>query len=160
MKKQLLENYLLLHIDDAFRFAYTYTKNREDAEDVVSESIIKALKSIGSLRDATRIKPWFYKIIVNTSLTFIKRKSKVNYVDYEILEETNGKEDDYSGLTFESMVKKLDDRYKSVIVLRFFENMQIKEIAEILSLNENTVKTRLYKGLKLLKMDLEAKDYE
>lgn len=160
MKKQLLENYLLENIDSAFRFAYTYTRNREEAEDVVSESVIKALKSVKSLKEEKNIKPWFYKIIVNTALTHLKRNSKVVYIDYDEMGELNGREDDYSYLSFESMIKNLDIKYKEIIVMRFFENMPIKEISQVLGINENTVKTRLYSGLKKLKIQLEGDVYE
>lgn len=160
MKKQLLENYLLENIDSAFRFAYTYTRNREEAEDVVSESVIKALKSVKSLKEEKNIKPWFYKIIVNTALTHLKRNSKVVYIDYDEMGELKGREDDYSYLSFESMIKNLDIKYKEIIVMRFFENMSIKEISQVLGINENTVKTRLYSGLKKLKIQLEGDVYE
>ena len=52
--------------------------------------------------------------------------------------------------------KRLDEKYRSVIVLRFFEDMPIKDIAYILNVNENTVKTRLYTALKILKEDLKG----
>ena len=48
-KKQLFETFITQNLDGAFRFAYTYMKNKEDAEDVVNESVIKALRSIRSL---------------------------------------------------------------------------------------------------------------
>lgn len=160
MKKQLFENYLLENIDSAFRFAYSYTKNREDAEDIVSESVIKALKAAESIKNEQSIKPWFYKIIVNTAMTHLKKQSRVMYIDYDEIEEQHGKNDDYSDLTFESMTEKLDIKYRSIIVLRFFEDMSIKEIAKVLELNENTVKTRLYRGLEILKIQLEGDIYE
>ena len=160
MKKQLFENYLLENIDSAFRFAYSYTKNREDAEDIVSESVIKALKAAESIKNEQSIKPWFYKIIVNTAMTHLKKAGRVLYINYDEIEEENGKNDDYSSITFESMTEKLDIKYRSIIVLRFFEDMSIKEIANVLDLNENTVKTRLYKGLEILKIQLGDDIYE
>ncbi|MBN7773833.1 RNA polymerase sigma factor [Clostridium aminobutyricum] len=159
-KKQLFENYLTQHIDSAYRFAYTYAKNREDAEDIVNESIIKAIKSIHHLQMPEHIKPWFYKIIVNTALTYLKRKSKISYLDYENVTDTEGIEDDYSELTINSLIEKLDLKYKSIIVLRFLEDMSLSEISQILDINENTVKTRLYNALKLLKVDMEGDEYE
>ena len=63
--------------------------------------------------------------------------------------------DDYSQLTFMDMINILDEPYRVIIVLRFFEQMPLKDIAQLLELNENTVKTRLYRGLYLLKIDLE-----
>lgn len=60
-KKQLFENYLMENIDSAYRFAYTYAKNREDAEDIVNESVVKAIKSINQLQMPKYIKPCYIK---------------------------------------------------------------------------------------------------
>ena len=159
-KKQLFENYLMQNVDSAYRFAYTYTKNREDAEDIVNESVIKAIKSIHHLQKPEHIKPWFYKIVANTALTYLKRKSRISYLDDENLTDTDETEDDYSKLTFNSLIEKLDVKYKSIVVLRFLEDMPLSEISQILDMNENTVKTRLYKALKLLKVDMEGDEVE
>ena len=56
----------------------------------------------------------------------------------------------------EEMIKSLPDDDKTIIALRFFENMKFREISQILSLNENTVKTKLYKSLKILKAEMEG----
>lgn len=154
-KKQLFENFVTQNIDGAYRFAYSYMKNREDAEDIVNESVIKALKSISSLRDTTYIKPWFYKIIVNTALTSIRRKSKRSTTPYEEAECPLTVEDDYSNLTFESLTQLLEPKYREIIILRFCEKMSLIEIADVLQLNENTVKTRLYTAIKTLKINLQ-----
>ncbi|NLV16597.1 MAG: sigma-70 family RNA polymerase sigma factor [Syntrophomonadaceae bacterium] len=160
-KKQLFETYIMQNIDSAYRFAYTYAKNREDAEDIVNESVLKAIKSINYLQKSEHIKPWFYRIIVNTAFTYLKRRSKITYLDYEkSFAETDGTEDDYSELTLNSMIEKLEPKYKSIIVLRFLEDMSLKEIGQILDINENTVKTRLYRALKLLKIDMEGEVHE
>ena len=53
--KQLFETYISEHINRIYRFAYTYTKNQEEAEDVVNESVLKALKAINSLRNPNQI---------------------------------------------------------------------------------------------------------
>jgi len=71
--KQLFETYITQNIDSAYRFAYSYTKNREEAEDAVNESVIKALKSLHTLKSPEYLGTWFYRIIVNTALTKIKK---------------------------------------------------------------------------------------
>ena len=153
-KKQLFENYLNENIDNAYRFAYTYTKSKEDAEDVVSESVIKALKALHRLRNTESLKPWFYKIIANTALSHIKKNQKLIPSEPETFEAAGGKTDDYSVLNFESLIKSLDIKYRSIIVMRFLEDMSLKEIAKVLDTNENTVKTRLYTALKMLRMEV------
>ena len=153
-KTSLFENYINENIDAAYRFAFTYAKNKEDAEDILNESVVKALRSINSLRDPEKIKPWFYRIIANTALTHIKSRQKIVYLEYEDMENLDSVTDDYSNLNFNELIEKLDPKYKSIIVLRFFENMTIQEVASVLALNENTVKTRLYKALKMLRVEI------
>lgn len=159
-KKQLFETYILENLDSAYRFAYTYAKKKEDAEDIVSESIVKALKSIHQLKNPQYMKVWFYRIIVNTSLTFLKGKHKVIALGNEDLEEKAGVEDTYDKMTFQDMIESLDEKYKIILVLRFFEDMTLSEIAHVLELNENTVKTRFYKALKLLRWNLEKEEFD
>ena len=153
-KTSLFENYINENIDAAYRFAFTYAKNKEDAEDILNESVVKALRSINSLRDPEKIKPWFYRIIANIALTHIKSRQKIVYLEYEDMENLDSVTDDYSNLNFNELIEKLDPKYKSIIVLRFFENMTIQEVASVLDLNENTVKTRLYKALKMLRVEI------
>lgn len=159
-KKQLFEQYITNkdNLDQAFRFAFTYTRNQQDAEDVVSESVIKALRSIHKLKNTQYLKTWFYKIIINTALTQIAKNKKAVLIDYATLDDLQSINDDYSNISFTQMIQHLDKNYRVIIVLRFFERMQLKEIAELLDINENTVKTRLYRALELLKLDMEEVD--
>lgn len=153
-KKQLFEKFIKDNLDNAYRFSYTYTKNQYDAEDIVNESVIKALKSINSLKNPEYIKSWFYKIISNTAINFINKKNKTISYEENLLENEIS-EDNYEQFTFNDIVNKLDIKYRAVIVMRFLEDMSIKEISKILDLNENSVKSRLYRGLKILKNDME-----
>lgn len=153
---QLFETFINKNLDSACRFAYSYTKNLEDAEDIVNDSVIRAIRAISSLKSPQYIKTWFYKIIANTSLTYLKKKSKISYLDFDEFENTNGLEDNYFDIDLNNMIDKLNVKYKSIIVLRFFEDMSISEISQVLEVNENTIKTRLYNALKLLKIEMEA----
>ena len=154
-KSKLFEDYITENIDSAYRFAFTYVRNKEDAEDILNESVVKAIKGINSLREPKYIKSWFFRIIANTAINYIRRQGKIVYLDYDDMEHLQKTEDDYSDLNFNELIEKLDQKYKSIIVLRFFENMTLQEIAQVLDTNENNVKTRLYKALKILKVDVE-----
>lgn len=153
--KQLFENYISQHINGIYRFAYTYTKNQEEAEDVVNESVIKGLKAINSLKNPDYVGTWFYRIVANTALTNIKKNKKIVYMDPVDMADIQGDEDDFSDISFEQMIEVLEPKYKSIVVLRFFEGMSLEDIALILDENLNTVKTRLYKALKILRIEME-----
>lgn len=142
--------------EDFYRLAYSYVKNSEDALDIVQESIKKAIIAKDSIRDAHSIKSWFYRIVVNTSLDFLRKKKKVTFVDEETLDYySSGKEDVYKHMDLEKSLEELPIKYRSVIVLRFFEDLKIEEVAEVLGEKESTIKTRLYRALDLLRIKLK-----
>lgn len=157
VKKQIFDNYITENLDSAYRFAYTYMKNRHDAEDVVSESVIRALSSIVMLRDIRHIKTWFYRIIANTALTALKRQKRCVSVDFAENEfEAEPCFDDYSGIHLEDILEKLPEKYRAPVVLKICEGMTLPQIAKVLSINENTAKTRLYTALRLLREETEG----
>lgn len=143
------ENYITQNLDSVYRFAYVYTRNKEYAEDVVSESIVRALSSIWKIRNPEHMQTWFYRIIINTANTYLRKQQKLTPTD-EVPEV--GKEDDYSKISLEMMLNLLNDDLRVIVTLRYLEDMKISEIARVLSMNENTVKTRLYRALKILKI--------
>lgn len=155
--RKAFEKFMEDNIDNAYRFAYTFVKNKPDAEDILSESAVKALKAIKTLKDEKYLKSWFYKIITNTAITHINRCKKVVSVDFSQCEEIL--HNDETNLEFFDILKDLSLQDRSIIVLKILENMKFCEIAEILKLNESTVKTRYYKALKTLKIDLEGEIY-
>lgn len=154
-RKEQLEAYLSENIDSIYRFAYTFTKDQGDAEDVVNESVIKALKALESLKKPEYMGTWFYRIVVNTAMTYLKKRSRVVYLDPKDMEELRDHGEPFSDLNFEEMIRRLDTKYKSIIVLRYFEGMALSDIAYVLNENLNTVKTRLYKALQLLRNEME-----
>lgn len=163
MDKNSLEEQIAEHVlkykENHYRLAYSYVKNSDDALDIVQEAVYKAIYSKDSLKNPNYLKTWFYRILVNTSIDFIRKKRNIEVVDKEILENLDsGTADDYENFDLKKAMDNLPDNCRTVIVLRYFEDLKIEEIAEILNENVNTVKTRLYKSLKTLRIKME--DYE
>jgi len=139
-----------------YRLAYSYVKNKEDALDIVQDSIQKALISFDTLQDMKTLKSWFYRIVVNTSLDFLRKHKRVSIVDSDTMEFIRpGREDIYEDLDLERAIEQLPPEYRSIIVLRYFEDLKIDEVAAVLEENANTIKTRLYKALKLLRIEMQ-----
>ncbi|ASB90889.1 RNA polymerase sigma factor [Bacillus sonorensis] len=163
MKKQTAEASLVAFITDGkehvYRLAYSYVKNQEDALDIVQESIHKALASVDSLRNPETMKSWFYKILVRTAIDFLRKQKKLKVMDDQTIEYlSKGKEDTYQDTDLYEALEELPHPYKTIIVLRFFEDLKLEEIAEITGENINTTKTRLYRGLKLMRIHLAKED--
>ncbi|MGF7184244.1 RNA polymerase sigma-70 factor (ECF subfamily) [Desulfitispora alkaliphila] len=156
-----IEQYILENKEMHYRLAYSYVKNKEDALDIVQESICKAISSVGSLKDPTSIKTWFYKIIVNTSIDFLRKRKRLIIGDEEFLATfDSGLLDNYEDIDLKKALEELPDNYRSIIILRYFEDFKIKEVAEILDENINTIKGRLYKALEKLRIRMNDYYYE
>ncbi|ETT84130.1 sigma-70 family RNA polymerase sigma factor [Viridibacillus sp. FSL R5-0477] len=139
-----------------YRFSYSYMKNQQDALDVVQESIRKGLSSLHTLEDESVMKSWMYRIVINTSIDGIRKLKKVIMMETDDIEyHLAGVTDEYTNMDLKKAIESLPNSYRAIIMLRFFEDMKIDEIANVLEENVNTIKTRLYKALKLLKIELE-----
>lgn len=140
-----------------FRVAFSYVKNQDQALDIVQEAIVKALQKRYTLRHIEYLKTWFYRILVNECFATIKKSKKLlflgSYQDFEESLKTKDKYHEEDELYHD--MDLLEPKLKMIIILRFFEDMKIEEIAKITRTNTNTVKTRLYKALKILKMNME-----
>ena len=146
-----VEETVLDSYEAMYRLAYTYVRNEEDALDIVQESVYKAIKHSASVKQETYIKTWLWRIVMNTALDFIRKNQKEVAVEdfYEA-----GREDSYQDFDTIEALEILDEKEKAVVVLRFFEDQKLSEIARILNENTNTVKTILYRSLKKLKLEL------
>lgn len=148
---QVLIEYVRTNEARLYRIAYSYVKDEETALDMVQDAIEKAIKKIYTLKHKEYVKTWFYRILVNRCMDNLKRKSvrqEICLEDYLINEEDKEYIDIYRS------IDKLKPKFRTVIVLRYFENMKLEEIAQITDTNVSTVKTRLYKALKDLKTEL------
>lgn len=158
MNKKLYEKliqYILDHQDRFYRLAYSYTKNQEDALDAVQNAVCKALEAYENIRNADAIKTWFYRILINECLRVIKRRKQDAMADDIEAEDAVYFEKAYDRENVDDELEKLEPDVQEIIKLRFFEEMSLKEIAAITGYNLNTVKTKLYRGLKLLKENME-----
>lgn len=159
MNKSCLENqiadYVIQYKENIYCLAFSYVKNADDALDIVQESIYKALSSKDSLKNPNYIKTWFYRIVLNASLDFLRKKRKIDVVDSEIFSSLDhGVIDDYENVDLQKALDNLPSNYRTIIILRYFEDLKIDEIAEILNENINTIKSRLYKSLKILRIKM------
>ena len=154
-KFRLVEAYIVDYREAHYRLAYSYVRNKENALDIIQEAIFKALKSIDFLEEIAYLKTWFYRIVINTSIDFIRKHSRVTFMDDDILPlHLPNLEDELIDMDLQKAIDQLPLHYKTVIILRFFEDMKLDDIATITAVNVNTVKTRLYSALKKLRVDI------
>ena len=158
--QEILVEYIKKNEEKLYRIAYTYTKNQENALDVVQEAITKSLENISKLRNEEYVKTWFYRILINEAIK--ASKNTKSFIDYETITNELSSQSNENELienidTF-AIIQKLKPKLKTVIILRFFENLKIEEIAYITKTNTNTVKSRLYKAIEDIRKDLEERE--
>lgn len=153
-KIEALKEYVETNQQDFYRLAFSYTKNSDAALDVVQEAILKAIDKIDSLRKPEYLKTWFYRILVNEGLTYFRRNQKLVLVeDFSVEHATpDDCENVAESIDMYHALQALEPKIRTVIILRYFEDMKLEEIAKITQTNLSTVKSRLYKGLELLKI--------
>lgn len=135
-----------------YRLALGILHNPADAEDAVAETVLKAYEKIHTLHKRESFKPWLLKIAANEAKS-LYIKNRRTTPDDNIEEYMPAFCDEYHELW--DVVMKLEETYREVVILFFYERLSIKEISRILSIPEGTVKSRLSRGKKQLKQLLK-----
>ena len=157
--EQIVEKVLLEKYNSYYRMAVSYTHSEADAADIVQEGAYRAIKNSKALKEAQFAYTWVYRIMMNEIYRFVTQKRPDSLDQMEDYRE-EGESDKYEDTDLRRILDSMDPADKAVIELKYFEELKIKEIAEILGENENTVKSRLYRGLRKLRIDLEAEGYD
>ncbi|MDQ8738237.1 sigma-70 family RNA polymerase sigma factor [Paenibacillus sp. LHD-38] len=144
-----------------YRTAYVYLKNKDDALDAVQETAYRSFKLISTLKEPKYFKTWLIRIAISCSIDILrKRKNVIMLVDeHEISSfESLGDEDIPLSMTLHDLIDQLDEDEKNVILLRFYHDFTIKEVAETLGIALGSAKTVLYRALKKMRKKLEGDD--
>lgn len=153
-------NYILQNKTQHYRIAYSYVKNKEDALDIIQDTIVKALKYQHTLKHKQYLHTWFCRILINTCKTHLTRHG--NYIvmsEDEFLSNPFlplGQEDSYKHLEVEDALDALNENERTIVMLRYFEDLDLKEIATVIDQNLSTIKSTLYRALKKMKTKLNT----
>lgn len=150
-EKLLLDNY-----ERYYRVAYTYVKTEADALDVVQESAYKVMANCKNVKQAKYLETWIYRIVINTAKDVLRRRLTTLPLDQEAEQMLPAREDCYADVDLQEALKGLEDGERTIVLLRFFEDRTLEEIACTMDVGVNTVKSRLYRALRKLKVTLEA----
>ena len=146
----------------AIRTARAITKNDEHAKDAVQEAFIRVYRNISSYNSTLSFDAWFYRILVNECYRILSKEKKSTQVDTSSMK-NNDQLTEHSKEKLSDLyitIQNMADLYRIPILLKYIKGFSEKEIAVILDLNQNTVKSRLFKGRSLLKNQLELLEME
>ena len=151
-KEALVRSILLENYESYYRRAFSYVHQESDAMDIVQEGACKAMAKARSLREERFAGTWIYRIMINTAKDYLKRYEK----EREILREDMiaSPEQGEVDPELQEALDRLSVQEKTLIILRFYEDKPLSEIAEILQENLSTVKSRLYRTLDKLRREL------
>jgi RNA polymerase sigma factor (sigma-70 family) len=144
------------HKDHAFNLAYRICGNREDAEEVVQDSFLKAYSSLEGFKMKCAFSTWLFRIVYNTSITLLRQKKKspvpidvfpAEYSDFRLIcsseEET---EIEYRKTLVNFALQKLNSEDRGLIGLYYFEELNFDEISEVTGLSKSNIKVRLFRA--------------
>ncbi|MFD0715665.1 RNA polymerase sigma factor [Paenibacillus sp. GCM10027626] len=148
---------------DVYRTCYYMLRDASDAEDICQEVFMKALTS--GWRQVEHLKTWLMRIAVNHCLNHLRRQ-KTKRVKEKLLQLFQREQTEPSLLAaverretedeWADRMARLPDKVRVVMTLRFTNDLALKEIADILDIPVGTVKSRMNRGVKLMKVMLEA----
>jgi RNA polymerase sigma-70 factor (ECF subfamily) len=154
---QLVQKYR----EHIFSVIYNMTSNREDASDLAQETFIKAFQAIGRFRGKSSFFTWIYRIAINHTITFLKKRNRRRFISYEkvdgemsnseIFERLTSKNRSEKGALVSELQEKLNDslqklspKHRTVVILHEIEGLEHAEIAEITKVSVGTVRSRLH----------------
>ncbi|MDP1421777.1 RNA polymerase sigma factor SigW [Peribacillus simplex] len=159
-----------IYKDKVFQICFRMLGNRQEAEDLAQEAFVRAYVNIRSFNIQMKFSTWLYRIATNLCIDRLRKKKPDYYLDAEvagteglnmysqIASDMAKPEEEVESLelqeTIQAEIMKLPDKYRSVIVLKYIEELSLKEISEILDLPVGTVKTRIHRGREALRKQL------
>ena len=140
------------------KIAYSYTKNEFNSQDVVQEAFIKLYRARKEFKSDEHIKNWLIRVVINGCLDILKHNKKELLIDNEYINNLPDTSDaDEKNEEIWHCVCKLKESYKTIIILYYYDNYSIKEIASILNVSEGNVKMRLSRGREKLRKIIEER---
>lgn len=141
---------------ELYRIAFSYARNRDDALDIVGEAVYKAFIAVGRLRRPEYFNTWLTRILINCAVDHLRRAKKtVPMEENSPGTVTADATDREAVLDLYAALDQLDAKHRTVIILKYFHGYTLEEIARILAWPAGTVKTYVYRALRMLNISLK-----
>lgn len=159
---KLLEEWMSLYGNDVLHLAYSYVHNYHRAEDVVQDVFLRAWRNFDSFQGDSSIKTWLLSITANRSKDLLRSWSVKHEVsddgvvlqNIRVTDTESQVEARLQADKLWEMVRGLPEKYREIVVLYYQRELSGHEIAEVLDISEQAVRTRLHRGRQLLKQAL------
>ena len=135
------------YFDRVYYKVLSVVKNDDDAEDICQETFISVYKNLSKFREESNIYTWIYRIAINKTYDFFKKRK----LEFEINDEVLSLPEDINfdaKVILEEKLKLISEKEKEIVILKDIYGYKLKEIAEIKNMNLSTVKSVYYKALR------------
>lgn len=145
--------------ESLYKVAFAYTKNEEDAVDIISETVYRAYKNLEKLQSPEYFNTWITRILINCAIDLTRKKKDTVLVDeYEAamdkVIDISIEKDLVNNIDLYKAIDGLNGKFKAVVILKYFKGLTIPQIADILECPIGTAKTQLHRALKKLRLEL------
>lgn len=124
--------------------AWSMLRKEEDVADAMQETVFKAYRSISSLREPQFFRTWIFRILINECNTLLRSRGRtVTVADFPV---TASRTNEYDQVDLRDAVDRLESKQRTAIILHYFEDLSISQIAEALEVTESAVKARLMRA--------------
>ena len=149
-----------------FRLALSIVGDPAEANEITQETFIAALRALPSYQEQQSFRAWLYKIALNHSRSHLRKRKALERLrttltsifqvetQKQVLPEEAAIQNEREASIW-STLNRLDERYRTVVILRYFHELSIAEISEVLSVNEGTIHSRLYSAREKLRKALK-----
>lgn len=166
-----IETLVRQHETGVYRLALSVVGDTAEANEITQQTFISALRSLSTYQEKRTFKAWLYTIALNHSRSHLRKRralERLGNVLTSIFRVETQKQASPEEAVIEnereavlwSCLNRLDERFRTVVVLRYFHEMSVAEISEILSVNEGTIHSRLHTARERLRDALEYLDGE
>lgn len=146
-RQEGFKNLFTNHADFLFSNAFRILGNRTMAEDAIQDTFSAAFKSITSFKGNSKFRTWLYKIMYRNSLRIIKQNKEIS--PNELLKNDEAETNIINTkLDVEKVLNLLNERERAILLLVYHDDLPLKDVAEVLEINENNAKIVLYRARK------------
>lgn len=149
---------IVLYQEYLYKIAFLYMKNEQDALDLVGSTILKGFQNIRTLKKPEWFKTWLTRILINTAKDELKKIIHYDEIDENTLSRRYQTVTPEEQMDLNSAIERLPEKYRMVIVLKYFRDLSVHEISYIMNAPEGTVKAYLSRARDELKKTLKE-DY-
>lgn len=145
---------------DLYAVAFSVVRNEQDAADVIQDAVLKAYSKLDTLRNREQVKPWLLKIVHHTAVSFLRSRSKEQlFAEQDDMPCSDFSPQTDTKLTVWDYVQQLKLPYRMVLILFYYQNYSVQDIAKITATPAPAVRQQLSRGRKMLAGVMKKEDF-